>query len=71
MNHSFVPIELDAEHNVGYIALDYEARQEKRPVARSERVHDIVLDFDASGRLVGIELLDLVAVFPLPTLPAF
>lgn len=68
MNHTSVPVEIDHENNVAYIVLEPKPpeatlRIELRRSGRSERFHNVVLDFDETGRLVGIELLDAAAVF--------
>jgi uncharacterized protein YuzE len=52
-------VKYDAEANAAYIRLSPE------PVEESEEVADgIVLDFDAAGRLVGLEVLDARAHLP-------
>src|SRR5437867_1763494 len=52
-------IEIDREHDLAYILLRTELRDQPRGVARSVRVgEDIVLDLDSNGQLVGIELLN-------------
>jgi uncharacterized protein YuzE len=51
-------IELDRENDVAYILVRPELRDQPRKVAQSVRVAgDIVLDLDADGQLIGIELL--------------
>ena len=59
MNHSLVPVDIDHERGVAYINLSAEPRDEQGRVTRSARFHDVVLDFDETGSLVGIELLKL------------
>ena len=52
-------IEIDRKHDVAYILLRPELRDQPGAVARSMRVaEDIVLDLDANGQLIGIELLN-------------
>src|SRR5205809_6118288 len=52
-------IEIDHEHDLAYILLRPELRHQPGSIARSMRVaEDIVLDLDANGQLVGIELLN-------------
>jgi uncharacterized protein YuzE len=51
-------IEVDRDHDLAYILLRPELRDRSAVVARSARVaDDVVLDLDANGRLIGIELL--------------
>lgn len=68
LNHTSVPVQIDHENNLAYIVLDPKPlgdrlRIELSRTGRSVRFRDVVLDFDESGRLVGIELLDAAAVF--------
>jgi uncharacterized protein YuzE len=63
-----VPVQIDMDNNVAYIALDprppkHRPCSELSRSGRSERLRDVVLDFDETGRLIGIELLDAEAVF--------
>jgi len=58
-----IPVEIDYEHNVAYLVLNQEPREEMGRISRSERFRDVVLDFDETGRLVGIALLNAAAVF--------
>lgn len=52
-------IEIDRERDLAYILLRPELRDQRGGAARSVRVgEDIVLDLDANGQLVGIELLN-------------
>ena len=67
-------IEVDRDHDVAYILLRPELRDRAAIVARSARVaDDVVLDLDANGHLIGIELLrassrlDLDRVAPGPS----
>jgi superfamily II DNA or RNA helicase/uncharacterized protein YuzE len=51
-------IEMDREHDVAYILVRPELRNQPRKVAQSLRVgEDVVLDLDQDGQLIGIELL--------------
>jgi uncharacterized protein YuzE len=53
-------VTFDAEDNVGYIHLVDEispGRSTRQVVAEDEHGSAVVLDFDADGRLVGLELL--------------
>ncbi len=55
-------IEIDREHDLAYILLRPELRDQPGGVAQSIRVaEDIVLDLDGNGQLVGIELLNASA----------
>ena len=52
-------IEIDRKHDLAYIRIRPELRDQPGAVKRSKRVtEDIVLDLDADGQLVGIELLN-------------
>lgn len=52
-------IEIDRDHDLAYILLRPELRDRAGAVATSIRAaEDIVLDLDANGQLVGIELLN-------------
>src|SRR4051812_290707 len=52
-------IQIDREHDLAYILLRPELRDEPRRSARSLRVaEDIILDLDENGQLIGIELLN-------------
>ncbi len=54
----FSIIEIDRKHDLAYILLRPELRNRPGSVARSTRVsEDIVIDLDANGQLIGIELL--------------
>src|SRR5258708_493193 len=55
-------IDIDREHNLAYILLRPELRNQPRGVARSVRIaDDIVLDVDKNDQLIGIELLNASA----------
>ena len=63
-------IEINREHDVVYILLRPELRDERGSVARSIRVaDDIVLDLDANEKLIGIELLNASARLDLTMQP--
>lgn len=52
-------IDIDREHDLAYILLRPELRNQRGSVARSQRIgDDIVLDLDKQGQLIGIELLN-------------
>lgn len=56
-------LEYDARSNAAYLYLGRTAK--KGVVARTRRVaQDILLDFNRSGRLIGIEVLDAVGLLP-------
>src|SRR5262245_1208369 len=55
-------VEIDRQRDLAYIVLRPDLRDTPGSVARSVRVaDDIVLDLDANGQLVGIELLQASA----------
>lgn len=61
-------VEIDRDRDLAYILLRPELRDKPGGVARSVRVaDDIVLDLDANGQLVGIELLQASARIDLST----
>ncbi len=52
-------IEFDRKHDLAYILIRAELRDKPGAVKQSKRVaEDIVLDLDADGQLIGIELLN-------------
>jgi uncharacterized protein YuzE len=52
-------IEFDRKHDLAYILIRAELRDKPGAVKESQRVaEDIVLDLDADGQLIGIELLN-------------
>ena len=52
-------IEFDRKHDLAYILIRPELRDQPGAVKRSMRAaEDIVLDLDADGQLIGIELLN-------------
>ncbi len=58
----FSVIRINREHDIAYIFLRPELRDERGSVVRSIRVaDDIVLDLDANNKLIGIELLNASA----------
>ena len=60
-------VEIDREHNVAYILLRPELRDRRRGGQSLRVADDIVLDLDASGQLIGIELLNASSRLDLST----
>src|SRR5437879_5446187 len=60
-------IEIDREHDVAYILLRPELRDRRRGGQSLRVADDIVLDLDASGQLIGIELLNASSRLDLST----
>jgi uncharacterized protein YuzE len=50
-------VEIDREHDLAYIRLRPELRERSRGGQSVRVAEDIVLDLDAEGQLIGIELL--------------
>ena len=62
MNSKLCAVEWDKDHEVMYVRLTDDTRDRRGIVKRSVRdpkYVSLVLDYDAEGKLVGIEIIDV------------